>query len=345
MTGALVPHDRRQVVRRSTSNSASGDGSDRTTTPGVGDDARDTLPEPLAPSIRGSGFKRTIPMGSSQVSEWQHAQAKVAMRGSESGQSGVHSLGPAQPAVVTTDDKRWIGTADLGRTLRIMTVPPPAGGEPTKRSAPSPIKPAPTISISPEISIPTRSEPRAPQMMWTPAVPEPTLDAAELPPRPFPLNTDGRDNEAQPIATAASASAWRAAITAARRVRWTTLRSTILILALCAVVALVAVVATLRFSAAVARPSPTPIVAAPTAAAPPPPIDLRPATEIVTNPPGAEIVLRGALVANSPARIVRPPYESLYLLRLRGYQPQLVALSMHSPDTIRIDLQPIAASP
>lgn len=66
----------------------------------------------------------------------------------------------------------------------------------------------------------------------------------------------------------------------------------------------------------------------------------RPSTEIVTVPPGAEIVLRGAMVANAPARLVRPSYESLYLLRLPGYQPQLVALSPHSPDQIRVTLQP-----
>jgi hypothetical protein len=74
-------------------------------------------------------------------------------------------------------------------------------------------------------------------------------------------------------------------------------------------------------------------------------VDKRPSTEIVSAPAGAEITLRGALVANAPARITRPSYETLYLVRARGYRSQLVALSPHSPDVIHIELQPNQEAP
>jgi hypothetical protein len=238
------------------------------------------------------------------------------------------SIGSPRTPTIETDDKRWIGGTDLGQTLRMMSVPPPAGTvAPTRsvsatRSVPPPIIPAPTIHISPEISIPTRREIRLPQPSAAQfsAEARPTLEPAPPPtPIPMPMPT--------PI------------VTPPVRVRAAPRRLT-LALAVVAVVSIVVIAALTTVTTPEAS-----VAHAPDVAAPPAEIDVGPATNIVTNPPGAEIILRGALVANSPARIARPSYESLYLLRLRGYQPQLVALSPHSPDSIRIDLQPIATTP
>ena len=67
-------------------------------------------------------------------------------------------------------------------------------------------------------------------------------------------------------------------------------------------------------------------------------------TQIISEPAGAEIVYRGAVVANTPARVPRPGYESDFLVRLKGYESQLVRLGPHSGTSIHIVLEPSRAS-
>ena len=61
---------------------------------------------------------------------------------------------------------------------------------------------------------------------------------------------------------------------------------------------------------------------------------------IETVPEGAELMHRGAVIANTPADIERPAFEQLYLLRLEGYQPQLVRIGPRNLGKIRVTLKP-----
>jgi hypothetical protein len=54
-------------------------------------------------------------------------------------------------------------------------------------------------------------------------------------------------------------------------------------------------------------------------------------TEIVSNPPSAEVVFGGAVIGNTPVRVARANFDADYLVRLTGHDPQLV-----------ISLKPIA---
>jgi len=62
---------------------------------------------------------------------------------------------------------------------------------------------------------------------------------------------------------------------------------------------------------------------------------------VESTPPGAEIVHNGAVIGNTPLKVELPAYEQLYLLRLAGYQPQLVRISPNSTESIRLTLQPL----
>ncbi len=64
-------------------------------------------------------------------------------------------------------------------------------------------------------------------------------------------------------------------------------------------------------------------------------------TELVSTPASAEIVFGGAVIANTPARFTRPPYESDYLVRMPGYAPELVRIGPTSPQTVSITLKPL----
>jgi hypothetical protein len=68
-------------------------------------------------------------------------------------------------------------------------------------------------------------------------------------------------------------------------------------------------------------------------------------TLLVTEPSGAEIVLGGAVVGNTPAEVPRPSADELYLLRLSGFEPQLVRISPRSGSAIRITLTPVGSAP
>ncbi len=281
------------------------------------------------------------------------------------------SFASAPPPQIDTDDKRWIGShadqgfsttqrtfsapppatdanaavgktlqispghGSFGQTLRAVSVPPPAQGatpKPISSNPPPPIKPARTINISPEIAIPSAraADPGpAPRAPLPPPKPSAPPQARELP---------GKSPELPPTSKAKTSAQAGEPLPGGVSTRWLAIGLGI------AVVAITAIVVLTMPSA----PEPQHVVtpAAGTATATPPShADVRPSTEIITNPPGAEIVLRGALVANTPAHVVRPSYEALYLVRLRGHQPQLVALSPHSPDTIRIELHPTLGEP
>lgn len=70
-----------------------------------------------------------------------------------------------------------------------------------------------------------------------------------------------------------------------------------------------------------------------------------PTTRIVTIPDGAEVLSGGAVVASTPAGLARPEYGGDYLVRKRGFMPQLVRLGPNSPETITIELKPAGGVP
>jgi hypothetical protein len=65
-------------------------------------------------------------------------------------------------------------------------------------------------------------------------------------------------------------------------------------------------------------------------------------TQIVSTPPGAEVVAGGAVIGNTPVSVVRSTMDTDYLVRLAGHEPQLVRVMAASPTTIAITLKPIA---
>jgi hypothetical protein len=67
-----------------------------------------------------------------------------------------------------------------------------------------------------------------------------------------------------------------------------------------------------------------------------------PTTLISTQPPGAEVLLGGAVLGNTPVEVERPSADELFLVRLTGYEPQLVRLTPGSRDAIHVTLAPLA---
>jgi hypothetical protein len=68
------------------------------------------------------------------------------------------------------------------------------------------------------------------------------------------------------------------------------------------------------------------------------------ATELRSEPLGAEVVASGAVVGNTPVRVARGDADVEYTLRMPGYEPQLVRVGANSPATIHVTLQPKAAA-
>jgi hypothetical protein len=64
-------------------------------------------------------------------------------------------------------------------------------------------------------------------------------------------------------------------------------------------------------------------------------------TEIVSNPPSAEVVFGGAVIGNTPVRVARANFDADYLVRLSGHDPQLVRVNVNSPATIVVSLKPV----
>lgn len=63
---------------------------------------------------------------------------------------------------------------------------------------------------------------------------------------------------------------------------------------------------------------------------------------LASEPSGAEVVVRGAVIGNTPMHVSRAAHEALYLLRHRGYHPQLVRVSAQSGERVVVALRPVA---
>jgi hypothetical protein len=64
---------------------------------------------------------------------------------------------------------------------------------------------------------------------------------------------------------------------------------------------------------------------------------------IATEPSGAELLLDGAVVGNTPLEVPRPPrgqVELTYVIRMRGFTQELIRLSVESQPAIRVTLTP-----
>jgi hypothetical protein len=81
----------------------------------------------------------------------------------------------------------------------------------------------------------------------------------------------------------------------------------------------------------------TPLPLAPAGAEPTP--ASRPITLIATEPTGAELLLDRAVIGNTPLEVARPSQgESLYIIRLRGFEQQMVRITSTTHDAIHITL-------
>jgi len=72
------------------------------------------------------------------------------------------------------------------------------------------------------------------------------------------------------------------------------------------------------------------------------------ATVIATEPSGAELLLDGAVVGNTPLEVARPPRgqgEHTYVVRLRGFTQELIRLNSESQAAIRVTLSPESGVP
>ncbi|HKU44028.1 MAG TPA: PEGA domain-containing protein [Polyangiales bacterium] len=66
-------------------------------------------------------------------------------------------------------------------------------------------------------------------------------------------------------------------------------------------------------------------------------------TLIATEPPGAEVLLDGAVIGNTPLEVTRPVQgEALYLVRMKNFEHQMVRVTNGTHNAIHITLQPVA---
>jgi hypothetical protein len=71
-----------------------------------------------------------------------------------------------------------------------------------------------------------------------------------------------------------------------------------------------------------------------------------PTTLIATEPSGAELLLGGAVLGNTPVAVARPSSgEETYLLRMTGFEWQLVRISAQSGGAIRVTMRPLGQKP
>jgi hypothetical protein len=68
---------------------------------------------------------------------------------------------------------------------------------------------------------------------------------------------------------------------------------------------------------------------------------LRAITLIATEPTGAELLLDGAVLGNTPLEVARPAQgDSLYIVRMRGFEQQMVRITSTTHEAIHITLTP-----
>jgi hypothetical protein len=71
--------------------------------------------------------------------------------------------------------------------------------------------------------------------------------------------------------------------------------------------------------------------------------EARPITLIATEPSGAELLLDNAVIGNTPLEVARPTQgDAMYVIRLRGFDPQMVRITSTTRDAIHITLVPAA---
>ncbi len=69
--------------------------------------------------------------------------------------------------------------------------------------------------------------------------------------------------------------------------------------------------------------------------------DSRPITLIATEPTGAELLLDNAVIGNTPLEVARPTSgDAMYVIRLRGFEPQMVRITNTTREAIHITLVP-----
>lgn len=94
-------------------------------------------------------------------------------------------------------------------------------------------------------------------------------------------------------------------------------------------------------------PTPTPVTSTASASPAVPTSPTQPTPrmiEIVTEPPGAEVVIDNVTVGNTPLSLPAPDKgERAADVRLRGFANTTVQLSQESPDVVRVDLSPSEA--
>jgi serine/threonine-protein kinase len=75
---------------------------------------------------------------------------------------------------------------------------------------------------------------------------------------------------------------------------------------------------------------------------PPATVEVEARTVVIeTEPEGAEVLIDGAIVGNTPARVPLPDTTATLEVRFRGYEPQQIQLSPASPENIRVTLEPV----
>jgi hypothetical protein len=75
-----------------------------------------------------------------------------------------------------------------------------------------------------------------------------------------------------------------------------------------------------------------------TAREPAPPANSVQATELRSQPPGAEVIAGNAVVGSTPVRVARGTTDMVYILRLAGHESKIVRVGPNSPPAIMVEL-------
>lgn len=69
------------------------------------------------------------------------------------------------------------------------------------------------------------------------------------------------------------------------------------------------------------------------------------ATELRSQPSGAEVLSGAAVVGSTPVRVARGSTDMVYVLRLAGHESKVVRVGPNSPNAILVELPPLAPQP